>query len=756
MKRLALVLLVTLAMPLRAQTPLSDAEVAIAAGQPWHATELLTPLLASPATRTPDVVILAARAAAGWEGWATVRRLLEKEPWLDTRFDRIGRRLLAEAALAEQHPDQALTHALAAAVPAAGRGPAEDAKRFILVARAYDRLDQLDSAAAAYRRAAILLPDLTDWISLRAAGVTRDSAQRVALYAVVAVPAAVARIPSTEALARDRSNDLEGAATRYDKLGAHVSAIRVRWRGAATDTARRALAGQLAEVIHSATALADVRDALDLVEKVDPPFTREQRLIVARRAATSGRAQDAVDEFEGSEKEAPLLLTQIALRTPRPLGTVSRWPDAAKEFGMIHDPALAGRAAYFRARALLRAGSDGAAITALQEVIKKYPGDTVAAPIALYLLGDLAIDGGHPDTARTLYLRLATKYLNSAERPRALLVAALVSLQEGHADAAVQELTRGLQQRTPAGVEGDAWRYWLARARIAAGDTALGRTGLRELLSRGPESYYALRAASRLDTMPWPIVPMVPITGPDSLDGVFARAARLEALGLDTEARFERDRVAGDAKGASAVRVGEAFLAQGYPSRASQMAVRAKTAGVPKDPILWRLLYPMPFSRALRDRAAREGVDPLFAASVIRQESGFDPRATSRTNARGLMQVEPSTGHDLATAMGLADFDPAMLWLPDVNLSLGMRHFAEAVARYPEVERAMAAYNAGTSRVDHWSQTPLDGNGRAAEHTRDPLDDVEVFVERIPFVETRDYVRSVFRNLSVYRMLYPQ
>ena len=89
-----------------------------------------------------------------------------------------------------------------------------------------------------------------------------------------------------------------------------------------------------------------------------------------------------------------------------------------------------------------------------------------------------------------------------------------------------------------------------------------------------------------------------------------------------------------------------------------------------------------------------------------------------------------------------------------VNLALGIHHYATGLARYPEVIRGLAAYNAGTTRVDRWSTSPLNGQLRPAAHARDPLDDVDIFVERIPFVETRDYVRAIVRNQAVYRMIY--
>ncbi|MGH7524865.1 MAG: transglycosylase SLT domain-containing protein [Gemmatimonadales bacterium] len=751
MRRLV-VLLAVLAARLPAQASLAAADSALIAGEPWRATRILTPVLAQPRTRTPEAVLLAARAAAAWEGWPTVQQLLEHETWLDIRFDRLGRRLLAESDLAQFRNPEAVVEARAALVGGARRDRDEQARRLVLLARAYDRIDLLDSAAATYRAARPLLPDLADWIALRTAAVTRDSTERAALYATVVLPAAVPRIPWTEAIARDRLDDVEGAATRYDALGAPVAAIRVRWRGAAGDSARRALASAIAGLLRPGAPLAESRDALDLIAQIDPPFTRDERLMVARRAAAVTRPQDAADQFARAARELPLNAPDQVLYGTA-LGALARWPEAAQVFAAVTDPSLAGRAAYYHARALMRGGQQDAALPLLHEVVRRFPADTFAASTALHLLGDLAIDAGQTDSARGDYLALAARYPTSPMRAHAILLAALIALENGQPTVAVRELSHALETRVAAG-ETDASRYWLARARIAAGDTATAVASLWELASRGPDNYYAVRAAARLDTIPWRTTAAAPVVPPDSLNGVFARAARLDALGMDAEARLERDRVASEAHGAEGERVGEAFFARGFVSRASQLAQRAVAAGVPRGADLWQLLYPMPFAGTLRQTASDEQVDPLLVASVIRQESGFDAHATSRTNARGLMQVEPATGRDLAQLLGFPDFDPALLWVAPVNLVLGIHHFAAALQRYPEVERGLAAYNAGTSRVDNWSMSPLTGVMRTADQVRNPLEDVEMFVERIPFVETRDYVRAIIRNRAVYAMLY--
>jgi soluble lytic murein transglycosylase len=105
------------------------------------------------------------------------------------------------------------------------------------------------------------------------------------------------------------------------------------------------------------------------------------------------------------------------------------------------------------------------------------------------------------------------------------------------------------------------------------------------------------------------------------------------------------------------------------------------------------------------------------------------------------MQVMPDLGCAVARTEGYPEWDPVLLWQPDVSLAIGTRHLSELVAQYGEPARILAAYNAGTSRVERWV-------------AKAGMDDPEVFAERIPFVETRDYVRIVQRNRDLYRVLY--
>ena len=105
------------------------------------------------------------------------------------------------------------------------------------------------------------------------------------------------------------------------------------------------------------------------------------------------------------------------------------------------------------------------------------------------------------------------------------------------------------------------------------------------------------------------------------------------------------------------------------------------------------------------------------------------------------MQVMPSVGRSIAPSIGITEWDPALLFQPDVNVQMGVRHLEASLARHDHPAYALAAYNAGESRARRW---------RVKRGGSDPA----LFVELIPFVETRDYVRIILRNREFYRALY--
>jgi soluble lytic murein transglycosylase len=156
----------------------------------------------------------------------------------------------------------------------------------------------------------------------------------------------------------------------------------------------------------------------------------------------------------------------------------------------------------------------------------------------------------------------------------------------------------------------------------------------------------------------------------------------------------------------------------------------------------WEALFPKAYWTDLKRSSAANGLDPYLVASLIRQESEFNPNAVSRANAVGLMQLLPKTGKAVAKEVKMRRYNPSQLYTPAVNLQLGTRYFRGMVDKFGgSFEYALAAYNAGSDRVEDWLS-----QGKY----RDPQE----FVESIPFTETREYVQAILRNASVYKQLY--
>ncbi len=146
------------------------------------------------------------------------------------------------------------------------------------------------------------------------------------------------------------------------------------------------------------------------------------------------------------------------------------------------------------------------------------------------------------------------------------------------------------------------------------------------------------------------------------------------------------------------------------------------------------LLYPLRRFDLVRGYESK--IDPYLILALIRQESAFNENARSRVGAVGLMQVMPRTARRMERVSRMA------LYRPEVNVRLGVRYFSGLLDRYSgDVELALAAYNAGPHRVDDWLK-------------RYPVNDRVLFLDLIPFRETREYVASIARNYYWYLSLY--
>ncbi len=315
--------------------------------------------------------------------------------------------------------------------------------------------------------------------------------------------------------------------------------------------------------------------------------------------------------------------------------------------------------------------------------------------------------------------------------------------------------------------------YWLARL-MERESPVISHRYYAKLREAFPNYYYSLLAADRIASLPAltpeqaaanvRTVPLEKIQRkagvslPAVLSPVEARASEriqlLESAWLIDWAVAELTPLLPPAPGASWA--GSEIARMEELRGRHHVALRLSKIYVPSyfsqsiaelPPGVWRRLFPIPYWEDIKKRAAESKLDPYLVAGLIRQESEFNPGAQSRSNARGLMQLLPSTARMVARKapdQKSRNYQLGLLFQPQFNLIYGTMYLKSVIDRFDgSMEQAIASYNAGPGRVQQWMS-----EGTYAEPAE--------FVESIPFTETREYVQAVLRNAHMYRRIYAE
>jgi soluble lytic murein transglycosylase len=351
--------------------------------------------------------------------------------------------------------------------------------------------------------------------------------------------------------------------------------------------------------------------------------------------------------------------------------------------------------------------------------------------------------------------------------PRASYVhwkAAWLTLRQGRNEDAKKAFEEQIALYPSAG-ETPAALYW--RARLAEEDNqfAMARAFYQKLSDRYRNFYYAELARQRLKSLPaagdattqYALLDRIPpldssgkVTDSEPpSDELHVQKAELLANGGLVDFAVRELQAAASTGGGSwaPAETAQLYVETGHYDRAIEYMKHSApnyfALDIPDLPRkYWEALFPKPYWADLKRSSAANGLDPYLVASLIRQESEFNPVAVSRANAVGLMQLLPKTGKLVAKESKLKRYNASQLYTPAVNMELGTRYFRGMVDKFGgSFEYALAAYNAGSDRVNEWL---------AQGKYRDPQE----FVESIPFTETREYVQAILRNASVYKQLY--
>jgi soluble lytic murein transglycosylase len=405
------------------------------------------------------------------------------------------------------------------------------------------------------------------------------------------------------------------------------------------------------------------------------------------------------------------------------------------------------------------------------------------ASAGLHAEGDLADDAlwwaarlfetdGSFGLARITYERLASEYPESSFGADADFRVGLLWYREGDLPAASAAFLARTSAQNPA----DAQRaeLWLGKSLTASGDDVAAAEAYRTAAEQDPASYYGLRARANLDGTPAaPSLVLEPL--PEELRGRETSEAWLRALtpeppgaggeglraspdwqaGLDlwrsgqlraADARFRlalaqhdgpwtlyRAAQALDDLGATHLRLEAAvILLDTVPS--------AERTRAPAEVLRWA--YPRGWPQLAAASAGNFAVDELLLYALIRQESRFNPDAGSIAGALGLTQVIPSTGGDIARALGDEAFAPDSLFRPHQSIRYGTSYLGAQLDEFLDAPWvALAAYNGGPSNATSWAEA---GVGT----------DPDLFYEQITFSETRSYLELVFENYAWYQFIY--
>jgi len=421
-----------------------------------------------------------------------------------------------------------------------------------------------------------------------------------------------------------------------------------------------------------------------------------------------------------------------------------------------------------------------AAADTLLAYVKAAPSST-QAPDALMSAARILERDGRFDDAGKVWERVANEYPGNEQVPLAVFWAGIMQYRQADYKAALSLFQRSLVLSIAPEDKARAY-MWIGKTQQKLGNTTETQTAWQFAQNADPGGYYSERtrdllagrqpfvssptanlnldmSAERKDADSWMRLTFNLPAGTDLIglgslagDPRAVRGTELWSLGQYEDARLEfedlRNSVSTDA--VATYRLANYLLDLGmYRSgifAARQVLTLAglsdSASSMMAPPYFSHVRYGLYYNDLIVPAAQNNGLDPLFIFSVVRQESLFEGFVRSTAGARGLMQIVPSTGATIASAVGWPpEFNPEQLYSPQVSIVLGTHYLASnRDLLNGDLFGALAAYNGGPGNALEWEK--LSGN------------DPDLFLESIRFDETRNYIRNIYEIYVIYRRLY--
>jgi soluble lytic murein transglycosylase len=470
-------------------------------------------------------------------------------------------------------------------------------------------------------------------------------------------------------------------------------------------------------------------------------LTTGERVKVARAQRASGRPNEALDSYKKAGTNT------AKLERARLLFAMRRYKNAVAQAEPVVavKGASGAEAQLLQARANLRLDNVTKAKTSLRKLVARKDANSLTRAGAAFMLGDLEQDAGQHSSARKYFRAAIDEYPGSEPAAQSFMRLGLDAFVDGSYESAAKTFEQFRKAHAKTNFAPQA-AYWAGRARAAAKQDSVARAHMTDVIELERYSYYGLLASEWLKKSP-PSLPKGPNT-PDEVEqqvrGSMQRIALLNSLDLNEAGSYEQSRTREFLHDKQA---GLHYLAEQLQDNGKVADGIAIGRRLFDDDGSWnqrtlKLIYPFPYDDVIKKQANARDIDPYLIAALIRQESTFNPTARSSAGAIGLMQVMPRTGAAVASLIGIRPFSPARLTDPETNVRIGVRHFSNLLNQYDgKLELVIASYNAGMTPVGRWQQ--IDHNG-----------DIQVFTDRIPYDETREYVKILLRNARMYKLLY--
>jgi soluble lytic murein transglycosylase-like protein/TolA-binding protein len=423
------------------------------------------------------------------------------------------------------------------------------------------------------------------------------------------------------------------------------------------------------------------------------------------------------------------------------------------------------------ARAWRNLSQDARAQGVYSRLLEAFPKDARSVEVLWMRAFDAEAAGRYEDAIEG-YSRILDGFPQHARAPEAMFRIGFAYYKRGDLEAS-QRAFREMRLAQKTGRFAGIARYWEGKVMARRGEAAAARAAWVELVSAWPFGFYGHQARRHLiaagawpDSLDWDrrfrdrsdpevlawmksVMPGTKEIPPGAGESPYLPLNKLLQLGQDTLAliTLQARAAASPSNPWELYRAAEICREAGFDYEAYRygvrLAERLPLEAWPTAPrAVLRLFYPPSYESLVRMEATRASLAPSLVLALIKQESGFEPRAVSRVGARGLMQMMPATGAQQARKEKMEGFHPDSLFVPRVNTRLGIAYLRDVLRRYDgNPYYALAHYNAGPTALDRWMPRL---RGRPPEES----------VEDIGYAETREYVKRVMANYWTYQALW--